>query len=325
MKLSGMNPNNSMRAPGRPEVIAEGDSYGESTTKLHERGLDSRQFLHGYEESGPIIEEPEVRIGSLGDIRAGSSFFDGGIIQSRVNKEILAPTPFGRTDAATLDRDGSKSKEQKNDSRVKIIDIRNINQGYGRTGWDGKKIRSKKHPTEASPRKNNTRPGFYKNPMGKSSERDIHGTKLMSDMNFYHSNKQSPRNKSPQANTVNLGNWSNQISQRKYHNLQDYSKLRLGLGFFENFNEFIEFEDKNDYFESFGWQNVKIIMDNIVEERAKYEKIESIYVREAKKFMESIGFVAGSDGSIKNVGQSSPEKGTRKDPNLVLLMNQTAT
>jgi hypothetical protein len=66
-------------------------------------------------------------------------------------------------------------------------------------------------------------------------------------------------------------------------------------------------------------------MDNIVEERAKYEKIESIYVREAKKFMESIGFVAGSDGSIKNVGQSSPEKGTRKDPNLVLLMNQTAT
>lgn len=41
--------------------------------------------------------------------------------------------------------------------------------------------------------------------------------------------------------------------------------------------------------------------------------------------MESIGFVAGSDGSIKNVGQSSPEKGTRKDPNLVLLMNQTAT
>ena len=240
MKLSGMNPNNSMRAPGRPEVIAEGDSYGESTTKLHERGLDSvrffcakdkqRQTLHGYEESGPIIEEPEVRIGSLGDIRAGSSFFDGGIIQSRVNKEILAPTPFGRTDAATLDRDGSKSKEQKHDSRVKIIDIRNINQGYGRTGWDGKKIRSKKHPTEASPRKNNTSTGFYKNPMGKSSERDIHGTKLMSDMNFYHSNKQSPRNKSPQANTVNLGNWSNQISQRKYHNLQDYSKLRLGLG-----------------------------------------------------------------------------------------------
>jgi hypothetical protein len=63
-------------------------------------------------------------------------------------------------------------------------------------------------------------------------------------------------------------------------------------------------------------------MDNIVEERAKYEKIECIYVREAKKFMESMGFV--SDQAIKNSRTISPEKGTRKDPNLVLLMNQTA-
>lgn len=65
-------------------------------------------------------------------------------------------------------------------------------------------------------------------------------------------------------------------------------------------------------------------MDNILEERAKYEKIEYIYVREAKKFMETMGFVADSDQAIRTVKEHSPEKGTRKDPNLVLLMNQTS-
>lgn len=289
------------------------------------------QGYDGYDESSRMTDVPQAQIESMVEIKTVPWF--GGKIQSRVNQEILAPTPFRNTKTASQDLDRSKSRELKHDSRVKIIDIRNINQGYGRTGWDGKKICGKKHPTEASPRKNNTSAGFYKNSIGIGSEPDLHGTKFMSDMKFHQSTKQTPGNTSPRKGTVNLENWSNQISQRKDHNFQDYSNLRLGLGillfpikkgFFENFNEFIEFEDKNDYFESFGWQNVKIIMDNILEERAKYEKIEYIYVKEAKKFMESIGFVADSDQVIRTVKEHSPEKGIPKDPNLVLLMNQTS-
>ncbi len=170
----------------------------------------------------------QARIESMEEIKSVSWF--GGNIQSRVNQEILATPPLRNTEPASPDLGGSKSREPKLDSRVKIIDIRNINQGYGRTGWDGKKVRGKKHPSEASPRKNNTSSVFYKNSIGIAKERDLHGTKFMSDMKFHQSTKQPPSNTSPQKGTVNLENWSNQISQKSYDNFQDYSNLRLGLG-----------------------------------------------------------------------------------------------
>jgi hypothetical protein len=65
----------------------------------------------------------------------------GGEIQTRVNQEILGGACTDRVERTRL-RDGSKSRsrEPKLDSRVKIIDIRNTNQGYGQTGWTGKKL-----------------------------------------------------------------------------------------------------------------------------------------------------------------------------------------
>lgn len=170
----------------------------------------------------------QARNENMEEIKSVSWF--AGNIQSRPNHEILATPPLLKTEPASPDLGGSKSREPKLDSRVKIIDIRNINQGYGRTGWDGKKIRGKKDPTEAGPRKNNTSSGLPIISIDIGSERDLHGSKLMSDIKFHQSTKQTPGNTSPRKGTVNLENWSNQISQKNYDNFQDYSKLRLGLG-----------------------------------------------------------------------------------------------
>jgi hypothetical protein len=67
-------------------------------------------------------------------------------------------------------------------------------------------------------------------------------------------------------------------------------------------------------------------MENIVEERQKYENIEHIFVRESKKFMDSLGFVAEIDRGSKPKGgrTPSPDKGRRQDPNIMQLMNQVS-
>jgi hypothetical protein len=51
----------------------------------------------------------------------------------------------------------------------------------------------------------------------------------MTEMNFY--NFANGKKKSGMSTgVVNLENWNNQISERKYHNFEDYSKLKLSLG-----------------------------------------------------------------------------------------------
>jgi hypothetical protein len=90
------------------------------------------QDYDGYDDLSRMTDEQQARIESMEEIKTVPWF--GGNIQSLVNQEILAPTPFRNTKTASPDLDRSKSREPKHYSRVKIIDIRNINQGYGRTG-----------------------------------------------------------------------------------------------------------------------------------------------------------------------------------------------
>ena len=54
-------------------------------------------------------------------------------------------------------------------------------------------------------------------------------------------------------------------------------KYRLNLDFFQNFNTFISTKNKSEYFRSLGMEKLSALLNMILEQKQRYEKIEWIF------------------------------------------------
>ena len=67
----------------------------------------------------------------------------------------------------------------------------------------------------------------------------------------------------------------------------DYKELTLDVDFFGTLNNFLQLDpnDKKNYFQSMNIEKHTEVVDMIIEQKLKYEKIEYLYLLELRKYM----------------------------------------